>query len=143
MINRDIRLRSATPDDIARIHVIRNGTSENRLANPALVTDAEITWYMNEAIFLVSEDQDGLQGFTCVNPQTSYVWALFVIDGAQGRGHGTALHDAGMARLRALGHRQVFLSTDPDTKAFGFYRSKGWCSMGLNMSGEAVLRLFL
>ena len=47
MINRDIRLRSATPDDIARIHVIRNGTSENRLTNPALVTDAEITWYMN------------------------------------------------------------------------------------------------
>ncbi len=79
---------------------------ENRLADPALVTDEEVSWYMDKAIFLVSQDDAGVQGFTCVNHQTGYVWALFVIDEAQGRGHGTALLDAAMARLRAAGHRQ-------------------------------------
>jgi hypothetical protein len=32
----------------------------------------------------VSEDEAGIQGFTCANHQTGYVWALFVIDGALG-----------------------------------------------------------
>src|ERR1700722_14079454 len=85
------RLRPATRADLPRIHQIRHGTAENRLTNPSLVTDAEVAWYMDEAIFLVSEDETNVQGFTCVNHQTGYVWALFVIDGAQRRGHGTTL----------------------------------------------------
>ena len=63
---------------------MRHGTAENRLEDPSLVTPAEVEWYLNEAIFLVSEDDAGIQGFTCANHQTGYVWALFVIDGAQG-----------------------------------------------------------
>jgi hypothetical protein len=85
------RLRPATPADLPRIHEVRHGTAENRLTDAALVTDAEVAWYMDVAIFLVSEDETGVQGFTRVNHQTGYVWALFVIDGAQGRGHGSRL----------------------------------------------------
>jgi hypothetical protein len=43
---------------------------------------------MDDAIFLVFEDDTDVQGFTCVNHQTGYVWVRFVIDAAQGRGHG-------------------------------------------------------
>jgi GNAT superfamily N-acetyltransferase len=137
------RLRRATRADLPRIHQVRHGMAENRLANPALVTDAEVTWYMDEAIFLVSEDEKDVQGFTCVNHQTGYVWALFVIDEAQGRGHGTALLDAAMARLRQAGHRQAFLSTGRCTKAEKFYRLKGWQAMGMSMIDEVVFRLWL
>jgi GNAT superfamily N-acetyltransferase len=137
------RVRPATPADLPRISEVRHGTAENRLLNPALVTDAEVAWYLNAAIFLVSEDSTGVQGFTCVNHQTGYVWALFVIDEARGRGHGTALLDAAMTRLRAAGHRQAFLSTGHGTKAEGFYRSKGWRPMGTNVNGEVVYRLWL
>jgi GNAT superfamily N-acetyltransferase len=137
------RLRSATRADLPRIHEVRHGTAENRLTNPALVTDAEVEWYLDEAIFLVSENEAGVQGFTCVNHLTGYVWALFVIDEAQGRGHGTSLLAAAIARLRDAGHRQAFLSTDSGTRAEGFYRSKGWQPMGLSMSGEVVFRLWL
>ena len=139
----ELRLRPATRADLSRIHEVRRGTSENRLTDPALVTDAEVEWYMDEAIFLVSEDETGVQGFTCVDHQTGYVWALFVIDEAQGRGHGAALLDAAMAQLRKAGHRQAFLSTGAGTKAEGFYRSRGWQPMGTNMRGEVVLRLWL
>jgi GNAT superfamily N-acetyltransferase len=137
------RLRPATRTDLPRIHQVRHGTAENRLTNPALVTDAEVAWYMDEAIFLVSEDETSVQGFACVNHQTGYVWALFVIDEAQGRGHGTALLDAAMARLRQMGHRQAFLSTGRGTKAEEFYRSKGWQRMGVNTIDEVVFRLWL
>ena len=137
------RLRPATSADLPRIHKVRHGTTENRLSNPARVTDAEVAWYLAEAIFLVSEDEGGVQGFTCVNHQTGYVWALFVIDGAQGQGHGTALLDAAMARLRRAGHRQAFLTTGRGTRAETFYRSKGWQPTGVNMHGEAVYRLWL
>src|SRR5271165_3042565 len=136
-------LRPATRADLPRIHQVRHGTAENRLATPALVTDAEVAWYMDEAIFLVSEDETEVQGFTCVNHQTGYVWALFVIDGAQGRGHGTALLDAAMAQLRQAGHRQAFLSTGAGTKAEGFYQSRGWWATGVNMKGEVIYRLWL
>ena len=50
-------MRPATLADLPRIHEVRHGTAENRLSNPALVTDAEIAWYMDAAIFLVSEDK--------------------------------------------------------------------------------------
>ncbi len=88
---------------------------KNRLSDPSLVTVAEVAWYLEEAIFLVSEDEAGVQGFVCANPQTGHVWALFVIDGAQGRGHGTALLDEAITRLRRAGHRQAFLTTGKAT----------------------------
>jgi hypothetical protein len=65
--------------------VLAHAMAQRRI-DPSLVIDAEVAWYLNEAIFLVSEDDEGVQGFACANHQTGYVWALFVIDGAQGRG---------------------------------------------------------
>lgn len=113
------------------------------MTDPSLITDGEVEWYLTEAIFLVSEDEAGVQAFTCVNHQTGYVWALFVIDEAQGRGHGTALLDRAMEQLRQAGHRQAFLTTGKATKAEAFYRSKGWQQTGTNIKGEAVFRLWL
>ena len=138
-----IRFRPATRDDLPRVREVRNGTAENRLTDPSLVTDAEVAWYLDEAIFLVSEDETGVQGFACANPQTGYVWALFVIDGSQRQGHGTALLDEVVRRLRQADHRQAFLTTGPETTAAGFYRAKGWRQTGVDMRGEAVFRLWL
>ena len=132
------RLRAATRADLPCIRAIRHGTEENQLADTALVTDAKVAWYMDEAIFLLSEDDEGVRGFVCANHQTSFVWALFVIDAAQGRGHGTALLDAALARLGELGHRQAFLTTGSDTRAAQFYRRRGWRLMGTDLEGEAV-----
>jgi GNAT superfamily N-acetyltransferase len=137
------RLRPATRADLPRIFEVRHGTVENPLTEPALVTDEDVAWYLDEAIFLVSEDEKAIHGFVCANHQTGFVWALFVIDGAQGLGHGTALLEAAMDRLRSAGHRQALLSTGSGTSAEGFYRSKGWQAMGTNMAGETVFRLWL
>ena len=136
-------LRPAIRADLPRIHEVRRSTAENRLGDPSRVTAAEVLWYLDHAIFLVSEDQTDVQGFACANHQTGYVWALFVIDAVQGRGHGTALLDAALSRLRQHGHRQAFLSTGTGTRAEGFYRSRGWVPTGIDWRGELVLRLWL
>jgi len=136
------RLRQAVKLDLPRISEVRHGTAENRLEDPSLVTPAEVDWYLNEAIFLVSEDEAGIQGFACANHQTGYVWALFVIDAAQRLGHGTALLNEVIERFRRGGHRQAFLTTGKDTQAAAFYRSRGWMQMGLDIRGEAVFRLW-
>jgi hypothetical protein len=94
------RLRQATELDLPRISEVRHGTAENRLEDPSLVTPAEVEWYLNEAIFFVSEDDAGIQGFTCANHQTGYVWALFAIDGAQGV---ATARRSSMKRSRAFG----------------------------------------
>jgi len=137
------RLRPAVEADLARIDQVRRGTAENPLTDEARVTREEVAWYLNEAIFLVSEGEAGVEGFVCANHQTGYVWALFVIDGAQGRGHGSALLDAAMARLREAGHRQSVLTTGVGTKAEGFYQAKGWQRIGVDMRGDAVYRVVL
>src|SRR4028118_2365764 len=54
-------LRPARRTDLPRIHEVRHGTAENRLTDPSLVTDAEVAWYLDFAIFLVSEDEAGVQ----------------------------------------------------------------------------------
>lgn len=132
------QLRAATPADLPHIHAVRHGTSENRLADPSRVSDAEVSWYVDEAIFLVSQDAEDVQGFVCANHQTGYVWALFVIEDAQGRGHGTALLDATLERLKFAGHRQAFLTTSAGSRAAAFYRGRGWRSTGHDLRGEEV-----
>ncbi len=103
------RLRPATRADLPRIHQVRQGTLQDLLANPALVTDEEV------------------------------VWALFVIDEAQGRR--SLMRQR--RRLRAAGHRQSFLTTGKGAKAEAFYNSKWRRPTGTNLAGETVFRLWL
>ncbi len=135
-------IRPAIRADLPRIHEVRHGTAENRLTDPSKVTSEEVLWYLDHAIFLVSEDGSGtVQGFACANHQTGYIWALFVIDGEHRKGHGTALLDAMLSRLQAFGNRQAHLTTGAGTSAERFYRSRGWMDTGRTLTGEVAFRL--
>ncbi len=135
------RIRPAVRADLPRIWQVRHGTAENTLADPSLVTDDEVRWYMDHAIFLVCEDQSGIvQGFGCANPQNGYVWALFVIDGQQRKGFGKALLGAMLDGLARHGNLQSHLTTGAGTGAEHFYRSQGWIDVGRAPSGEVAFR---
>ena len=137
------RLRPATSADLPRIWEVRHGTVENRLTDPSLVTDAEVGWYLNEGIFLVSEDDEGVQGFACANHQRATSGRSLSSTGRRGAVHGTALLDEAIGQLRQAGHRQARFSRRPKTRAAAFYRSKGWHQTGVDIKGEAVFRLWL
>jgi GNAT superfamily N-acetyltransferase len=133
-----MRIRPCRATDRARVWQIRHGTAENRLLDPAIVQDAEVDWYQDHAIFLVSDNSEAVQGFLCANHQTAYIWALFVVDAQHGRGHGSALLNAAATRLQALGHRQMFLTTGADTRAAAWYARRGFRQTGVSFSGELV-----
>ncbi|WP_349368075.1 GNAT family N-acetyltransferase [Salinarimonas sp.] len=134
------RLRPATRADLPRIHAVRHGVSENRLLDPNVAPEAEVLWYMDEAIFLVAEDEAGeIQGFACADARNGYVWALFVIEDAHGSGFGTALHDAVLARFAEAGLRQAWLTTGDGTSAMRFYERRGWRVTGRSFRGDMVM----
>jgi len=131
-------IRPANRADQPRIDAIRLGVSENVLSDPSKVTETEVDWYREHAIFLVAEHGGEVVGFTCANHQNGLVWALFMDRGHEGRGLGRALLDAALAGLAAAGHRQAWLTTEAGTRAERFYRAHGWRDMGRSLGDEVV-----
>jgi len=129
-------IRAATPADQPRIDAIRRGVRENILRDPAKVTAEEVCWYREQAIFLVAEEGVEVVAFACANHQTGFIWALFVDPAHEGRGHGRALLDAALVRLKAAGHAQAWLMTGAGTRAERFYRRHGWRDMGRSLDGQ-------
>jgi GNAT superfamily N-acetyltransferase len=132
-------IRAAKQEDLPRIWAIRHGVVENTLQDPSVVTDEEVAWYMSDAIVLVAEDEGTVTGFLCADQRIGYVWALFVDDTRHGRGIGSALLDAAIAGFKAAGIVQAHLTTGADTKAFDFYRARGFRPTGTSFKGEAVM----
>ena len=131
-------IRKATPADQPRIHAIRMGVRENVLSDPSRVTDAEVAWYRDQAIFLVSEAGGDIAGFTCANHQTGLIWALFVDPDHEGQGHGRALLDAALVALASAGIVQAHLTTGAGTRAERFYRRHGWRETGRSLDENVV-----
>ncbi len=131
-------IRKATRADQPRVHAIRMAVTENVLSDPSKVTDAEVDWYREQAIFLVAEVDGDVVGFACANHQTGLIWALFLDKAHEGRGIGRALLDTALAGLAAAGHRQAWLTTSADTRAERFYRAHGWRDMGRELDGQIV-----
>jgi GNAT superfamily N-acetyltransferase len=131
-------IRKATRADQPRVHAIRMAVTENVLSDPSKVTEAEVDWYRDNAIFLVAEVDGDVGGFTCANHQTGLIWALFMDKAHEGRGIGRALLDGALAGLVAAGHRQAWLSTEAGTRAERFYRAHGWRDMGRELDGQIV-----
>ena len=131
-------IRKAVAADEPRIRTIRMGVRENILSDPSKVTDEDVAWYRDNAIFLVAEDAGEIAGFACANHQTGLIWALFIDPAQEGRGHGRALIDAALAGLKAAGHAQAWLETGADTRAERFYRRHGWRDRGRGLDGQIV-----
>lgn len=131
-------IRPAAATDLPRISEIRMGVSENVLSDPAKVTQAELDWYREQAIFLVAEMAGEVVGFTCANHQTGLIWALFMDAAHEGRGIGRALLDAALAGLAKAGHAQSWLTTSAGTRAERFYIRHGWRDMGRGQDGLIV-----
>jgi GNAT superfamily N-acetyltransferase len=129
-------IRTAVLADQPRVDAIRLGVTENRLTDPSKVSTAEVDWYRDKALFLVSEEGGDVVAFACANHQTGLVWALFVDPAHEGRGHGAALLDALLERLAGAGHRQAWLTTGAGTRAERFYRHRGWRDMGRQFDGQ-------
>jgi GNAT superfamily N-acetyltransferase len=129
--------REATIEDIPQIQLVRNSVRENRLSDPALVTDKDCKSYLlNRGKGWVCEAENRIAGFAIVDLVDHNVWALFVHPDFEMKGIGKKLHDDMLDWYFKQTDSAIWLGTAPNTRAEKFYRKAGWKQVGLHRKGE-------
>jgi GNAT superfamily N-acetyltransferase len=128
-------IRQATIADVAALERVRGMVRENRLSTPiprerlvAALADRGRGW--------VADDGGEIVGFSFVDDLDASIWALFLMPEWEGKGLGRVLLDHAVNWLHGRGHRMIWLSTEPGTRAEGFYAHLGWRRVGVTPSGE-------
>jgi GNAT superfamily N-acetyltransferase len=139
-----MELRLATVADIEAMHAIRLAVTENRLTDLSRVTTEKYREMLRERGkgWVVEDDAGVIVGFGIADALSRSFWALFVRPGSERRGVGRALHDAMVAWLFAIDERPVWLTTEPNTRAAGFYAAAGWLPQPSPVSGELCFARF-
>jgi GNAT superfamily N-acetyltransferase len=129
-------LRKAKRADVVEIHRIRMSVHENRLVSRIITEDETIEAIEETGRGWVIEENGEIVGFGVANRQNRNIWALFVHPDHERRGYGRQLLDTMTDWLWEHGQEPIWLSTDPGTRAEGFYRSAGWKITDTLPSGE-------
>jgi GNAT superfamily N-acetyltransferase len=132
-------IRRARLEERPRISEIRFAVRENQLLDPSRVTDADYHWFSENPGIWVWEEKGRILGFSAADTRDGTIWALFIDPDHEGRGIGRALLARACDVLRQDGHRIAWLTTDPGSRAEGFYRAAGWKVIGTSLRGEAIL----
>ena len=119
------------------MHRIRMSVRENQLADAALVQPHDYRAMLNErGRGWIAEIDGRMAGFAVADLTRSNVWALFVDPAFEGCGAGRRLHDTMLDWLFTSGAEQVWLSTEPGTRAERFYVAAQWQTCGRDPNGE-------
>ena len=106
---------------------IRLNVRENRLADPAAIQPDDYCPMLNErGRGWVAELDGEMAGFAVADRLRANIWALFVDPECEGRGVGRALHDTMLDWLFSTGVEEIWLGTEPGTRAERFYLASGW-----------------
>jgi GNAT superfamily N-acetyltransferase len=134
--------RRATVADIKEMFRVRMAVLENRLSDPALVTDDICrAMLLDKGAGWVCEADGEVAGFAIVDLSQSNIWALFVHPDSERKGIGKRLHDLMVSWSFENGQVKLRLSTDPGTRAEAFYRQAGWRQTGVEANGELRFEL--
>ena len=132
-----LNCREATPNDIAQIQLVRNSVKENVLTNPDLVTDHHyLDFLTNSGKGWICEIENKIVGFSIVNLKEQNVWALFIDPDYEGMGIGKQLQKIMLDWYFDQTSDNIWLGTDPKTRAEYFYRKSGWNEIGTHGDGE-------
>ena len=133
-----LMLRQARGADIPGMHRVRLEVRENKLRS-AVVTEADYLPFLEtHGRGWVVEEKGEVVGFAIGDARDGNIWALFVHPKHEGRGFGRQLHDAMVSWLWSRGLKELWLTTEPGTRAQEFYEAAGWQSAGKTPQG--VLR---
>ena len=134
--------RDAGPGDILQIQNIRQSVLENRLSNPALVSDEDCKEYiLRRGKGWVCECDGKLVGFAIADLVEENLWALFIRPEYDGRGIGKKLMELALHWYFSKNKQRIWLSTAPGTRAEIFYKMQGWTEFGRMENGEVLFQL--
>jgi GNAT superfamily N-acetyltransferase len=129
-------LRQAVAADIAGIQHVRRSVRENRLVS-TVISDEQVRESIEKTgRGWVIESQGEVVAFAIGNAQSGNIWALFVHPEHERRGYGRLLHDTMIGWLWSQGLARLWLTTEPGTRAQGFYEAAGWRLVGPTERGE-------
>lgn len=129
-------LRQAVVSDIPGIQRVRRAVRENRLVS-VMIPDQDVRAAIEDSgRGWVVESGGEIVAFAIGNAQSGNIWALFVDPDHERCGYGKRLHDTMLDWLWSQGPDFLWLTTEPGTRAQGFYESAGWRRAGLTDSGE-------
>ena len=133
-------IREATRSDVFRLVAVRDAVKENILTSDIpherIVAGLEVRgkgW--------VAENEGLVVGFSMADREESMIWALFLLPGWEGRGLGTALLGRAVGWLWREGCESIWLTTEPGSRAEGFYAHAGWSRAGMTDKGEVRFEL--
>jgi len=136
------RFREAGIHDIPQIQMVRNAVKENRLSDPALVSDRDCEEFLTErGKGWVCEIDGRIVGFAIADLKEHNIWALFLHPDFEKQGIGKTLHGMMLDWYFQQTQQTVWLGTAPGTRAEAFYRKAGWQEKGMHGKGEVKFEL--
>jgi GNAT superfamily N-acetyltransferase len=147
-----LEFRETRTGDVDACFVVRGRTREHAISREQLaavgITPASVAADLasGRAIGWVCADDGEVVGFCSGDAETGEVLVLAVLAEYEGRGIGKRLLAEVVYAMRARGHRRLWLATssDPASRAHGFYRAQGWRPSGeTDAIGDEILVLQL
>ena len=139
-----ITIREASEKDIDQIQQVRRSVMENVLSDPELVSNEDCRIYLTErGKGWVAVSKDVILGFAIADLKDNNIWALFIHPDHEKKGLGKQLHDRMLNWYFDTGKSWVWLSTDPGSRAEGFYESQNWKRTGKLSNGEIKFEMTL
>lgn len=129
--------REAVINDIEQMHEVRMAVKENVLSNPGLVTMADYVKFLStDGKGWVCESNGVILGFSIVDIRDHNIWALFIKPGSEKQGIGRRLHGLMLDWYFQNYTEDLWLGTEPGTRAEIFYARAGWSKTGTRSNGE-------
>jgi GNAT superfamily N-acetyltransferase len=136
-----VTLRQANAVDVPAMHEVRLAVRENTLSDPDRITEADYLAALDALGRTWVVETEGRIAAFASGYRAGSIWALFVHPDHEGRGHGKALHAKVVDWLWSLGHKRIWLTTAPGTRAEHFYLSQGWRHCAAESGGDIRLEL--
>ena len=130
-------LRPAVPADLKLLLALRDGSGDDALSDPTLVTEAELRRLIAAGAVSVSEEDGTVAGFVAV---ADGAIQLLVDPAQRSKGIGRELLAAACAAVKEAGHISATLTLAPGGTAERHYRAAGWCEAGRTAAGGVVLK---
>lgn len=127
-----VMIRLAEPVDVSALFHVRTSVRENhvsreRLAELSITDDSVSEMIYASPCAWVAVLNDEIVGFSMIDVADGSLFAVFVLPAHEGKGLGTQLVLVAEDELFKH-HSEIWLETDKDSRAAGFYRHLGWAA---------------
>jgi GNAT superfamily N-acetyltransferase len=133
-------IREATRRDVPGLMAVRSAVKENILTSD-IPQERIVVGLEMRGKGWVAEHGAKVVGFSMADRQESMIWALFLLPEWERRGLGKLLLERAVDWLCLEGCASISLTTEPGSRAEGFYSHLGWTRSGITDKGEVRFEL--